>query len=308
MEKIAIIGSFVVDLMGRAPHLPTPGETVKGSFFKMGPGGKGFNQAVAAHKAGGAIFFSTKIANDTFGNLALTKMKEESMDTKYIFYSEDQGTGAALISVDATTGQNEILVVPGACSQFTEDNIAELDNLLNQCTYLLLQLEINTEATEQLIVKAYNKGCKIILNPAPVSKIDENLYKYLYLITPNEVEAQILSNLKCESIDDCRLISNYFYDKGIKNLIITLGKKGVYIKKENTKDIILDNYKVPVVDTTGAGDAFNGGLVAGLSKGMELIEACKYANVVSNLSVTKLGTSTSMPTIEEIEEFMKLNK
>ena len=288
MKKVAVIGSFIVDLMARTPHLPEPGETVMGSFFKAGPGGKGGNQAVAAKRAGSNLVYSTKIGKDSFAEIARASFAENGISMDYVFETEKAATGAALISVDEVTSQNEIIVILGASATYEEEDLEKLKEALSGCEYLLLQMEINREATERLISMAYDMGIRVILNPAPVQQLSEELYSKLYLVTPNEVEARILTEIACDDIEGC----------------ITIGKRGVYYYDGETEEII-GNYNVKVLDTTGAGDAFNGGLLAGLSQGMELLSAARYGNVVSNLAVTKLGTAPAMPTKQEIDVFIE---
>lgn len=304
MKKTAVVGSFVVDLMARTPHLPEPGETVKGTFFKAGPGGKGANQAVAAIRAGSSLVFSTKLGKDSFGEIAHQSFQENGISEEFVFVTEEAPTGAALITVDEVTSQNEIVVVLGACSTYTDEDLAVLKKGLEGCEYLLLQLEINTEATEKLIHMAYEQGIKVILNPAPVQEIPKELYKKLYLVTPNEVEARILTGIPCDDLEGCRKAAESFRDMGVDRVIITLGKRGVYVY-DGIRETVVENYDVKVLDTTGAGDAFNGGLLAGLSQEMEFEEAVRYANIVSNLAVTKLGTAPAMPWKEEIDAFIK---
>lgn len=307
MKKAAVVGSFVVDLMARGNHLPEPGETVMGSYFKAGPGGKGSNQAVAAKRAGCELVFSTKVGKDDFANIALESFRQNEIGLDYVFQTEEAPTGAALITVDENTSQNEIVVVLGACSTFNEGDLEILDKALDGCEYLLLQLEINTDATLQLIDMAWKKQIKVILNPAPVQKIPDEVYRKIYLVTPNEVEARILTGVVCETEEGCAKAAEAFFEKGVQNVILTLGKRGVYLNDGKTAAVI-ENYDVPVLDTTGAGDAFNGGLLAGLSQGMDLWAAASYGNVVSNLAVTKLGTAPAMPYKEEIDRFIIENK
>lgn len=304
-KKAAIIGSFVVDLMARTPHLPEPGETVKGSFFRLGPGGKGYNQTVAAVKAGGDIFFSTKVGMDSFSDILFSSMDKYGVSNRLIFSSDDASTGIALISVDETSSQNEIVVVSGACDTITESEVLNIFSLMGDVEYLLLQLEINIEAIELIVSMAYERGIKVILNPAPIQILSNDLYSKLYAITPNEVEAQILTSMKYGSISDCRNMASFFHTEGVENVVITLGKNGAYVSTDGTEYELANYNDIIVKDTTGAGDAFNGGLVAALSKGYSFIDASNYANVVSNLSVAKIGTAPSMPSHEEIEMFME---
>lgn len=305
-KKITVFGSFIVDLMARTPHLPVPGETVKGSMFKMSPGGKGFNQGVAAYKAGGEVTMITKLGKDTFGQVAVEAMQSLSMDTSYLLYTTEAETGTALIMVDEVTSQNEIVVVPGAGNTITEAEVDSFEAVLAESRYLLTQLETNSTSIERAILLAAKHGVKIILNPAPVQEISEEMLSKVYLITPNEVEAEILTGIKIEDEACAQKAAKWFKDRGVKNVIITLGGRGVFISSED-KEGIIPAYRVAAVDTTGAGDAFNGGLVTALAEGQDLWEASRFANALAALSVQKIGAMPSMPTRVEIEAFIREN-
>ena len=304
MNTIAVFGSFAVDLMARAPHLPVPGETVKSTYFQMGPGGKGFNQGIAAKKSGGNVVMITKLGNDAFANVALNMLSEQNMSAEYVFKTDEAPTGTALIMIDEKTRQNSIMVTSGACDTFKDEDISKIRTVIKSSKILLTQLETNIDSVEKVIDIAYKNGTKVILNPAPVQPIKDEVMKKIDIITPNEVEAEILTGIKVKSIDDARKAANYFIEKGVKEVVITLGKRGV-LAVSNGKCQIFKNYDVKVVDTTGAGDAFNGGLATALSKGKNIFEACHFGNIVSNLAVTKLGTSIAMPSKEEIDEFIE---
>lgn len=302
-EKITVFGSFVVDLMGRAPHLPVPGETVKGSMFRMGAGGKGFNQGVAAHKSGADVTMVTKLGRDSFGKVALDAMEELGMDTRHILFSDEAETGIALIMVDENSSQNEILVVPGACSTITDQEVESISEIIGNSKYLLTQLETNISSVEKVIDMAYKKGVKVVLNTAPVQKISDEILSKVELITPNEVEAEVLTGITIDSKENADRAADYFFEKGVKKVLITLGGRGVYIATEEKREII-PAYKVEAIDTTGAGDAFNGGLLTALSEGKNLWEAARFANALAAIAVQRLGTTPSMPTREEIEQFL----
>jgi len=306
MGKVTVFGSFVVDLMGRTPHLPVPGETVKGSMFKMGPGGKGFNQGVAAHKAGADVTMVTKLGKDSFANVALDAMKELNMKQDYVFVTEEAETGCALILVDENTSQNEIVVLLGACNTITDDEVDSLTNTLKDSEYLLTQLETNVSATNRVIDIAHKNHTKVILNTAPVQPIEDEVLKKVYLITPNEVEAEILTGIPVDSKENADKAADWFFEKGVENVLITLGGRGVYIATNEKREII-PAYHVEAIDTTGAGDAFNGGLVAALAEGKNLWEAAAFANALAAIAVQRLGTTPAMPTREEIEQFIKEN-
>lgn len=302
-KKITVFGSFVVDLMARTPHLPVPGETVKGNMFKMGPGGKGFNQGVAAHKAGAQVTMVTKLGKDTFGGVALDAMNELNMDTSKVFITEETETGIALITVDEITSQNEIVVVSGACNTISDEEVESITDIIKESEYLLTQLETNLSAIEKVIDIAYKNGVKVILNTAPVQPISDDILEKVYLITPNEVEAEILSGICVDSEENAKKAAEWFFAKGVKNVLITLGGRGVFIATDE-KQGMLPAYKVNAIDTTGAGDAFNGGLVAALAEGKDLWGAAKFANALAAVAVQRLGTTPAMPTRAEIDEFI----
>lgn len=303
MKKIVVMGSFVVDLMGRADHLPAPGETVKGGFFKVGPGGKGSNQGVAAKRMGADITMATKIGRDEFGDIAMKSFQKEEMDTGLVFVDEEASTGAALIMVDENSSQNKILVTLGACETLNQSDIEKIESAIDNADIYLTQLETNVDAVEKTIEYAAFKEKTIILNPAPVQAISDEIYRCIDIFTPNEVEAGILAGMEVNDFDDARKAAKVFQAKGVKNVVITMGKLGAYLKTAD-EEAVIESYTVDAVDTTGAGDAFNGGLVAGLGEGMGLLEATKYANAVAALSVMKVGTAPAMPYKEDVLKFI----
>jgi ribokinase len=303
-DRIVVFGSFVVDLMARSPHLPVPGETVKGSVFRYGPGGKGFNQGVAAHKAGADVIVSTKLGRDFFAQVALDVMDELSMNKSNIFYSDAVDTGSALILVDETTGQNEIVVVPGACATISEDDIETLKPAILNSKYLLAQLEINMDALEKVVNIAYEHQVKVVLNTAPIQPVSDELLSKVDYITPNEVEAESLTGVKIVGLHEAQKAAACFFEKGVKNTIITLGENGVFVS-DGTESRIISPPRVEAVDTTGAGDAFNGGFVAALAEGRDIFTAAKFANSVAALSVQKMGTTPSMPSRDDIDRLFE---
>ena len=300
MKKVAVVGSFVVDLIARTPHLPELGETVMGSYFKAGPGGKGANQAAAAKRAGSELVFSTKIGTDSFAEIARDSFKANGIPLEYVFENSQVPTGAALISVDEITSQNEIVVVLGACSTFTDEDIKKLEEALKDCEYLLLQMEINPDATEKLIRLANKIGIKVILNTAPVQKLTEELYPLLELVTPNEVEAKILTGIACDDTEGCRKAAQAFFEKGVKQVIASLGEDGCLFVSEEEEKFFQSN-KVKAVDTTAAGDSFTAAFALALSEGKSCDEAIRFGQKVSAIVVTRKGAQTSMPTWEEVD-------
>lgn len=303
MKKVAVFGSFVVDLMARAPHLPVPGETVRGSLFRQGAGGKGFNQGVAARKAGADVAMITKLGRDSLAQVALQVMEEIGLSKEHLFYHEEIPTGTALIFVDENSSQNEIIIVPGACSTITEADIASVEETIKSSDYLLLQLEVNQDANERVAKLAKEHGVRVILNTAPYQPMSDEFLNGAFLVTPNEVEAEEMTGIAIRDLESADRAAQILLDKGVENVLITLGGRGVYLRTAEGSEII-PAYRVAALDTTGAGDAFNGGLLAALSEGKSLKEACRFANALAALSVQRLGTTASMPWREEIDAFL----
>ncbi len=303
MSDIVVFGSFVVDLMARSAHIPVPGETIKSSLFRMGSGGKGSNQAVACKLSGGDVTIATKVGNDAFAQVLYDQYEKTGLSTEYVFVSPEVQTGNALILVDEGTSQNAITVTPGACETFTSGDVDKVKPLLAKAKILLAQLEVNLDANEQIIDYARERGVKIVLNPAPIHPIGDGLLRKVDVITPNEVEAAALSGVPIKTPDDAVRAAEALMDKGVKEVVITLGKQGV-LAADGNQCRLFQNYDVKAVDSTGAGDAFNGGLATALSEGKNLFDACAFANVVSNLAVTRLGTAPAMPTRREIDAFI----
>ncbi len=302
-KKITVFGSFVVDLTSWADHLPVAGETAKGNKFLMGPGGKGSNQAVAAKRADGDVTLITKVGNDVFGSVALDFYKNEQISTDHVFIDQEIETGSALIMVDRTSGQNQILVVSGACDNITADDIEKVRHIITGTDILLLQLEINMDALERVVDIAHAAGKTIVLNTAPAHILSDEMLKKIDIITPNEIEAGVLSGVPINDPQDAQKVAGILLDRGVKNVVITLGKYGVLVKTPE-KQAFLPALKVEVLDTTGAGDAFNGGFVAALAENMDIFEAARFGNAVAALSVTKLGTAPAMPYRNEIDALL----
>lgn len=302
-QRVTVFGSFVVDLMGRTPHLPVPGETVKGSYFQQGAGGKGFNQGIAAHKAGGDVVMITKLGRDSLGEVATKAMDSVGLPKDYLFYNDEVATGIALILVDENTSQNEIVIVPGACSTITDEDIVSVADEIKGSAYLLVQLEVNQDANEKVVKMAKEAGVRVIINTAPYQPITDEFLNGAYLVTPNEVEAEEVTGIAVKDLESANKAAEVFFSKGVQNVLITLGSRGVYVNSNGRAEIV-PSYRVNAIDTTGAGDAFNGGLLTALSEGKDLWEAAKFAQALAALSVQRLGTTPAMPTREEIEAFL----
>ena len=306
-SNICVMGSFVVDLAARADHLPVKGETVFGSAFVMGPGGKGSNQAVAARRAGAEVVLITKIGKDVFGQVAKDSFIKEGLYSPCIFEDPDLETGIALIMVDKESA-NCILVAPGACTNIQEEEIEACREEFAACDILLTQLEVNLPATVQAIEMAKETGTTVILNPAPVQEIPDGLLEKVDIITPIEIEAAILAGIPAiETIEDCRQATAYFLEQGVSKVVITWGERGVYCNDGN-RELHIPVLPVKAIDTTGAGDAFNGCFAAALAHGKDFFDAAVYATVGAGISVTRFGTAPSTAYECEIEPLYEQHK
>lgn len=304
--RVTVMGSFIVDLMARAPRLPVHGETVKGTHFHIGPGGKGSNQAVAAARAGAEVTMITKIGNDAFAQIALDSFRGEGLDDRYVMQDQRYPTGTALIMVDENTGENQIIVTVGGCDHINSSEIEAAREDIEGSTVLLTQLEVNLGAVEQAVRIAHDKGVKVILNPAPAPghPLPDALLAMIDILTPNETEAAVLSGTTVNTLEDAQRAATLLKAKGVGQVIITMGSKGALVATDSAPCIVAA-IKVAVVDTTGAGDAFNGGLATALAEGQDLMQAVRFANATGALSVTKLGTAPSMPYRHVIERLLQ---
>jgi ribokinase len=297
---IVVFGSFVTDLTGRSKGLPIPGQTILGSNFSSGPGGKGSNQAVAAHRCGAKMTLVTKVGDDVFGKAAKDFYTKEGMDTSFIFTDNEQSTGAALIMVDEISGQNMIVVIGGSCQNISREEVESCRSLIESASILLLQLEINDDALYDVIRIAHNAGVTVVLNPAPAAKLPPEIMAMIDIITPNETEAKMLTGVEVKTRDDAKKAAGVFFQQGVKQVVITMGSLGAYANN-GQEDELLPCFPVKVIDTTGAGDAFNGAFVTALSEGKDLFAALQYGIAGGSLSTTKKGTAPSMPSRQEIE-------
>lgn len=298
MKKIIVIGSSNVDMVVRTSHLPAPGETILGGEFFMNQGGKGANQAVAIKRLGGNLIFMAKLGNDVLGRQSVGYFKKEGIDTRYIALDEDSASGVALISVD-DHAENSIVVASGANMLLNEQDVDKMLEEMCEGDILLMQLEIPLQTVEYAARKAFGKGVKVVLNPAPARSLPKELFRHLYMVTPNRIEAEMLTGIKIANDADVEKVADEICAMGVKNVIITLGSKGCLIREEGVSYRI-DAFKVEPVDTTAAGDTFNGALCVGLSEGMDLKQAAVMASKASSIAVTRMGAQSSIPYREEL--------
>lgn len=299
MKDILVIGSSNTDMVIKTGKLPSPGETILGGKFLLNPGGKGANQAVAATRLGGKVTFVGKRGNDLFGNQTVGLLMREGIDTEYFLKDPEMPSGVALITVNSE-GENMIVVAPGANANLRPEDLPEEIFKCGRFAILLLQLEIPVE-TDFYAAKAATK-CRIktILNPAPAQKLPDELLKNVWALTPNEIEAETLTGITIHNLASCSKAASALYNRGVKNIIITLGETGAYIKSESFTGLV-PGIKVDAIDTTAAGDVFNGALAVALAEGKELKEAVEFANRAASISVTRLGAQASAPFRNELD-------
>jgi len=304
VKSLSILGMFVADLsfFGR---IPKKGETVMCDELVIGPGGKGSNQSVAAAKSGAHVSFISKIGNDDYGKMAKKMYLETNIGTKNLFVEEKTTTGVAAILLDKESGDNAISVVTGAVGALTIDDINVAEEEIKDSSFFLTQLETPIEPTIHALKIAKKHNVVTILNPAPAAKLDKEVFPLIDYFTPNETEASFYVNKEIANEQDARIASKDLLDLGIKNVVITLGEKGAYYENKD------ENHFIPalelgnrVVDTSGAGDAFNGAFAAALCEDKKTIEALKFANTYAGISTTRVGTAKSMPMREEIEKLL----
>lgn len=302
--RITVMGSFVADVAFRTERLPAWGETFMGSAFKLGPGGKGSNQAVAAARAGAQVSFIGKVGSDPFGELARTTFREEGIDARYLLTSEN-ATGAAAILIDARSGENSIVVVPGACLDLTPDEVDGMKDLIADSAVFVTQLELALPTVERGLKLASALGVPTILNPAPGCKLPETIFPCCNYLTPNESETEVLTGIRVRDAADAERAAAAFLGLGVQNVVITLGAQGVFVKNREVKALVPAFDAGPVVETTGAGDAFNGGFAVALAEGYSLVDAARFGCAVAGLSVTRHGTAPSMPHRAEVDALLK---
>lgn len=302
---IYVVGSSNTDMVVKSHKLPMPGETVMGGNFLMNPGGKGANQALSASRLGGKVNFICKVGNDLFGKQALQQFKREKIGTDFIVTDPLLPSGVALINVD-NDGENCISVAPGANSSLKPSEVILAFEDLTPSDILLIQLEIPLDTVIFSIKTAFEKNVKVILNPAPAQYLPDDVLQCLYMITPNETEAELLTGIRVVNDETAEQASAILVAKGCRNVIITLGSKGAFLYTENIRKVI-PAPAVTAVDTTAAGDCFNGALAVGLSEGMALDEAVSFACKVAAISVTRMGAQSSIPLRKEVDQLPLLN-
>lgn len=301
---VAILGVFVADVAFRASRQPKMGETLIGSQFTLGPGGKGSNQAVAAARLGIDVTFISKLGRDAFADLALDTWRAEGVEAA-ITQVDDDYTGAAYIFIEDNTGENAIIVCPGAAATISADLVESARDAILNADVFITQLEQPVEAAWRGLQIARNAGITTILNPAPATPIDDEIFSLCDFVTPNESESEALTGLAVTNVDEARKAADVLLDKGAGTALITLGEAGALFHNRELSEHVPAYRVARVVETTGAGDAFNGGFATALARGFEPLEAARFGCAVAGISVTRAGTAPSMPTLQEAEKVFR---
>ena len=297
-KKILVVGSSNTDMVIKTNHFPSPGETILGGRFLMNAGGKGANQSVAAARLGGLVTFVGKIGDDIFGKQAVQQLEDEGINVDYVAVDPENPSGVALITVDFK-GENSIVVAPGSNGTLSSSDFDKALAELHESEFVLMQLEIPIPTVEHVAQLAAQKGKKVVLNPAPAAHLSDELLKNLYLITPNETEAELLTGIKVIDQNSALQAASALHEKGVEIVIITMGSAGAFLLVHGKHEIISAS-KVVAVDTTAAGDTFNGALVVALSEGKSIQESIEFANKAAAISVTRIGAQSSVPYRKEI--------
>ena len=300
MGKVLVLGVFVADTAYRASRMPEMGETILGNSFVLGPGGKGSNQAVAAGKLGADVTIITRLADDDFGKMA--KQTWQNANVKgAIKYSTNSYTGAAFIFIDDKTGDNAIIIAPGAASEISLNDIHDNSEIISSTDVFLTQLELPVEVAQEGLKVAKENNKITILNPAPAVRLPKEIFGLCDFITPNETETEALTGLPVRNEKEAETAAKFLTELGVKTPIITMGEQGAFLYEYG---LIPAFNAGRVVETTGAGDAFNGGFAVALSEGKSALEAVKFGCATASISVTRAGTAPSMPTRDEVEKIL----
>ncbi len=294
-----VIGSSNTDFIVKTKSIPKPGETLIGNNFMVVNGGKGANQAVAAARLGGDVVFVARVGGDMFGEKSIAAYAQEGIDTSHIGIDAETHSGVAFISIDEKA-ENSIVVALGANATLSPEHIDAALPQLREASYSLIQNEIPMETIEYAVAKSKECGVKVVLNPAPAAKFSDTVLRSLYLITPNETECEMITGIKIENFEDASRAADHLLNLGVENVVITMGASGSFIKNKEICELVPAK-RVVAVDTTAAGDVFNGALCVALSEGKTLMEGVKFATRCSAIAVTRIGAQPSIPQRAELD-------
>jgi ribokinase len=301
VPKIVVVGSSNTDMILKLDHIPRPGETRLGGEFLTAPGGKGANQAVAAASAGGAVTFIARVGQDMFGEQAVAGLVEKGVNIDYVRFDRAP-SGVALIFV-SDEGENSIGVASGANAELSPPDVRQAESAFDDAKVVVLQLESPLETVQAAVEMARAKGVLTVLNPAPAQPLPQQLLESISILTPNETETEALTGIVIETPDDCASAADALMEQGVACVIITLGARGAYVATAKEK-MLVPGFAVKQVDTTAAGDTFNGALAVAVAEGRPIVEAVRFANAAAAVSVTRMGAQPSAPSREEIEALL----
>jgi ribokinase len=302
-NRVAVLGIFAADLTFRAERMPRPGETLPGSGFALSLGGKGSNQAIAAARAGADVVFISRIGQDAFGDNALAAWTRDGI-TARVARSMTEPTGAAFIFVDQASGENAIIVYPGAALSLSPADVEAARDAIEGASVFITQLEQPIAAAKRGLEIARPASVTTIFNPAPFVPFDPEIYALSDYMTPNETEAAAMTGVAIETVDDARAAGDVLLERGVGCALITLGARGALLHSKDRSELIPAFSAGPVVETTGAGDAFNAGFASALARGLDPVAAATFGSATAGISVTRAGAAPSMPTLAEIEALL----
>ena len=302
MGEILVIGSSNTDLIATMENFPVKGETIEGLGFHQAMGGKGANQAMAAHKSGGKVSFVTCLGNDVNGRSAIEYYKREGLDVTLSVLIDDVPSGAAMIWVDSK-GDNSIVIIPGANGKLNSDYILKLEKYIAKASVVVLQMEIPLQTIETICSLAHKNNTMVMLNVAPANQLSDNLLKTIDILVVNKNEAETLTGVKVESGKE-EVVVDLLLDRGVKTVLLTLGEKGSILKNQGNV-FSVPAYRVRTIDTTAAGDTFCGAFIAEYIRSQNFVKALEFATAASAICVTRMGAQPSMPTLVEVYEFQE---
>ncbi len=302
-SNIVVVGSSNTDMIIKLERAPRAGETVLGGEFLTAAGGKGANQAVAAARAGGRVSLVARVGRDLFGDQAITGFVEDGIDVAYVTRDRHQASGVALIFV-ARNGENSIAVAGGANGQLSPADVRKAAGTIGRAKIVLMQLEVPLSTVSAAARLAFSRGARVILNPAPAQRLPDDLLRHVSILTPNESEAELLTGVKLNGAAGAEKAAIKLRRRGVQTVILTLGAQGALVVDESGTKLI-PGFKVKALDTTAAGDTFNGALAVALTEGQPIERAVRFANAAAAISVTRWGAQPSAPARHEVERFLK---
>lgn len=302
--NVVVVGSFMMDLIVRTERMPKEGETIVGKEFQRAPGGKGANQAMAAARLGGRVTMVGRVGDDLFGQDQIRSLREAGIETSYITIDPEAPTGVGSITLDDSSGNNRIIIVPGANMRCVPEDVDRAQAALEAADVILLQCEIPAEVNLHVLRRAKELGKPVIFNPAPARPLDRETLELVTVLTPNETEAEALTGVEIRTIEDAEQAAVRLREQGVQTVIITLGAKGSLLYDASGPKLA-PTWPVEVVDPTAAGDAFNGAFAVAFAKGLPVEEALRFANAAGALTVTAMGAQPSIPTLEKLEAFVR---